>query len=65
MRQATLGKSHPASADGLDGLGELMLAKGDMAAALVFHEQALGILSRRLGLGHPLVEEQKRKLAHL
>lgn len=65
MWQSTLGKAHPASADGCDGLGELMLAKGDVAAALVFHQQALGVLSRRLGLGHPLVEEQQRKLARM
>jgi Tfp pilus assembly protein PilF len=53
IREKALGPHHPDTAIGLNNLGFLLQAQGDLAGARPYLERALAILDKVLGAVHP------------
>ena len=53
IREATLGKDHPDTADSYNFIGNMLQNQGDSTGALVEHRKAIAIKEATLGKAHP------------
>jgi len=60
-----LGEDHSLTATSLNNLGYLLQDLGDIAGARPYYEQALAILEKSLGAGHPTTQLVRRNLEGL
>ena len=63
LRRQVFGKEHPQVAEGLEALGTLTQARGDLDRAEALHRQALAMRRKLLGSDDPAVAESMNSLA--
>jgi len=63
IREASRGRHHPATAESLSNLADVLADQGDLDRAHGLYERALKILESRRGAAHPDTVRSRHQLA--